>query len=329
MADLPPERVDPSPPFLYTGMDCFGPFSVKSRRNVQKRYGLLLTCLCSRAVHIELLNDLTTDSFINALRCFIAIRGTVRQLRSDQGTNFVGARNELKGALCEMDPERITTFLLENQCEFIMNTPHASHAGGVWERQIRTIRSVLNATFALYPGKLDDSCLRAFLYEAMAIVNSRPLTVDCLNDPQSLRPITPNNLLTLKPVTALPPPGKFLEEDVYARKRWRHVQYLAEQFWSRWRKEYLANIVTRQKWNMPKRNLQINDIVLVKEENLPRNEWKLGRIQETISSGDGLIRKAKVLLGDCKLDAKGKRTTKQSIIERPVQKLVLLKEGNE
>ncbi|KAI2647813.1 Xanthine phosphoribosyltransferase [Labeo rohita] len=196
-----------------------------------------------------------------------------------------------------MDTERVTTFLSEKQCEFVMNAPHASHVGGVWERQIRTVRSVLNAILASHPGTLDDSCLRAFLYEAMTTVNSRPLTVDCLNDPKSLRPITPNHLLTLKSAITLPPPGKFVNEDVYARKRWRRVQFLAEQFWSRWRKEYLVNIAARQKWNVSKRNLEVDDVVMVKEENLPRSEWKLGRIQEVIFSGDGLVRRAKILLG--------------------------------
>lgn len=96
MADLPTDRTDPSPPFTYCGMDCFGPFYTKQGRKVQKRYGLLFTCLCSRAIHIEMLEDMTTDAFINGLRCFIAIRGAVRQLRSDQGTNFVGAKSELE-----------------------------------------------------------------------------------------------------------------------------------------------------------------------------------------------------------------------------------------
>lgn len=101
--------------------------------------------------------------------------------------------------------------------------PHASHAGGLWECQIRTVRSVLNAILALHPGRLDDPSLRAFLYEAMAIVNNRPLAVDCLTDLQNPRPITPNHLLTLKSTTVLPPPGKFVREDVYARKRRRRA----------------------------------------------------------------------------------------------------------
>ncbi len=92
MADLPQERMETTPPFTYCGMDCFGPFYIKEGRKELTRYGLLFTCMCSRAVHVEMLDDLSTDAFINVLRTFIAIRGPVRQLRSDQGTNFVGAR---------------------------------------------------------------------------------------------------------------------------------------------------------------------------------------------------------------------------------------------
>ena len=324
MADLPPERLDPSPPFTYCGMDCFGPFYTKKGRRVCKRYGLLFTCFSSRAIHIEMLEDMSTDSFINGLRCFIAIRGAVRQIKSDQGSNFLGAKNELKEALKEVDIDKLAIFLSENQCDFIMNAPGSSHVGGVWERQIRTVRSVLNSTLSLSPGNLDDASLRAFFYEAMTIVNSRPLTVENLNDPNSLEPLTPNQLLTMKSTPALPPPGKFIREDMYARKRWRHVQYLAEQFWSRWRKEYLSNIAIRQRWHTPKRNLQKGDVVMMKNDDLPRNEWRLGRVSETTVDRDGLVRRVKICLGDRKLGKKGERLTKQSVLERPVQKLVLL-----
>lgn len=98
-----------------------------------------------------------------------------------------------------------------------MNAAHSSHVGGVWERQIRTVRSILSVTLSLSSGRLNDASLRTFFYEAMAIVNSRPLTVDNLHDPKSLEPLTPNHLLTMKSVTTLPPPGKFIKEDMYAR----------------------------------------------------------------------------------------------------------------
>lgn len=327
MSDLPTERVEPSPPFSYCGMDVFGPFLIKKGRKEHKRYGLIFTCFCSRAVHVEMLDDLSTDAFINGLRCFIALRGVVRHIKCDQGTNFIGAKNELNTALKEMDTERLTAFLAEHQCEFVLNAPHASHAGGVWERQIRTIRNVLNCTLSLSSGRLDDASLRTFLYEAAAIVNSRPLTTDNLNDPNSLEPITPNHLITMKTSPALPPPGNFLKEDVYGRKRWRKVQYLAEQFWSRWRKEYLQNIMIRQKWHVPKRNIQVGDIVMDVEQTQPRSVWRLGRVSETVIDEDGLVRRAKIILADKNLDKKGKRLNKVFEVERPVHKLVLLLEA--
>ena len=218
MADLPEERVNPSLPFTYTGMDVFGPFSTKNRRKETKRYGLVFTCYCSRAIHIEMIDDLSSDAFINGLRCFIAIRDTVSQIRSDQGSNFKGASNELKEALKEMDVDKLKQFLTSNQCEFFFNAPGSSHAGGLWEQQIRTIRSILNTTLLLCPGRLDDSSLRTLLYETMAIVNSRPLTVSNINDPTALAPLTPNHILTMKPTIPLPPPGKFIREDMYLRK---------------------------------------------------------------------------------------------------------------
>lgn len=219
-------------------------------------------------------------------------------------------------------------FLAERQCDFVLNAPHSSHAGGVWERQIRTVRNVLRSTLSLSSNRLDDSSLRTLFYEAMAIVNSRPLSVDNLNDPNTLVPLTPNDLLTIKSVPALPPPGRFVREDIYARKRWRHVQYLAEQFWSRWRREYLSNIATRQRWHIAKRNLKVGDIVMDKADDLPRSEWRLARVADTTTDKDGLVRRVKVCFGDRNLKRDGRRLNKLSIIERLIQKLILVLEAN-
>ena len=328
MSDLPVARVEPSPPFTYCGIDCFGPFVTTEGRKHHKRYGLLFTCFCSRPIHIEILEDLSTDGFINGLRCFIAVRGAVRQIRCDQGTNFVGAQNEFKAALKELDTERLSMFLSQKQCDFVMNAPHSSHAGGIWERQIMTVRSILNATLSIAKDRLNDASLWTLLYEAMAIVNSRPLTVDNLNSPNSLEPLTPNHLLHMKPSTALPPPGTFPRQDLYGAKRWRCVQFLAKQVWSRWRQEYLHKIITRQHWHTPKRNLQVEDIVMDVDVLLPRREWRLARVLETVSGKDGLVRKVKISVGDKNLNKKGKRSGKLSVLERPVQKLVLLLEAN-
>ena len=113
MADLPLDRAGPSPPFTYCAVDYFGPFTIKEGRRELKRYGVLFTCISSRAVHIETANSLQTDSFNNALHRFLAERGPARQIRSDRGTNFVGAKRELEDALHEIDQSKVHRLLLK------------------------------------------------------------------------------------------------------------------------------------------------------------------------------------------------------------------------
>lgn len=323
MADLPEVRTETAPPFTYCGVDCFGPFIVKEGRKEVKRYGLLFTCLCSRAVHIETLDDLTTDAFINALRTLIAIRGPVQQLRCDQGTNFVGARREFTELMKGMDQERQRII----GCEFVMNVPAASHMGGFWERRIRTVRSILTAMLHKSSNRLDTTSLRTFLYETMAIINSRPLSVEHLNNPAGPEPLTPNHILTMKSSVILPPPGQFSKEDLYLNKRWRRVQFLANEFWQRWKREYLLNLQQRQKWQKASRNLQVNDIVILQDDNAPRCKWKLARVIETFQSTDGKVRKVKLKTSDTTFD-KGKPQTRLIHIERPIHKIVTLIEAD-
>ena len=322
MAELPPQRTEQCPVFTNSGMDVInGPYVVKRARTEIKRYGLLFTCLYSRAIHIELLDDLTTDCFINALRCFISLRGVVKMIFCDNATNFIGANNEMKQALKQMEPEKIENFLASKQVEFKFNTPHASHQGGVYERQIRTVRDVLRSVIDLANLRLDDSSLRTLLYEASYIVNSRPLSVTSLNDPLSDPPITPNALIHGKIEGVLPPPGKFVPQDIYARKRWRRVQYMAEQFWSKWKAEYLTSLQIRQKWQQEKRNVKVGDIVLMVEENEPRCHWPLGIVTKAEKDKDGLVRKVQLKVSNIKSVNKTKQTSE---LERPIQKIVVL-----
>ena len=326
MADLPVDRLEPSPPFSYCAVDYFGPWYIKEGRKTLKCYGALFTCMSSRAVHIEVANTLSTDSFLNTLRRFMAIRGPIRQLPSDQGTNFIGARNELKDALGELDQSKLTRFLSENGChyfQFEFNVPHASHMGGVWERQICTVRSILASMLDHSGAQLDEESLRTLMYEVSAIINSRPLTTNTLNDPTSLEPLTPNHLLTQKSKVLLPPVGVFEAPDVYSSKRWRRTQYLANAFWTRWKKEYLQNLQTRQKWVSPSRNLKVDDVVLVKDDERPRNQWQLARVIRTTNDDDGFVRKVKVITG-ASLNNNGKRMGPLATLQRPVHKLVLL-----
>ena len=319
MSELPIERFSIEGPFTYTGVDMFGPFYIREGRKEMKRFVALFTCLSSRAVHLESTNSMDTNSFIQALRRFVSRRGSVKKLFSDNGTNFVGAANEWKRAFQKMDHSKISDFLLDQSCDWVewqRMPPSASHFGGVWERQIRSVRNIMSAMLRDHCSRLDDESFRTLLAEAELIVNSRPLTIENLHDPSSL-PLTPMNILTTKTKVVLPPPGVFQREDVYCRKRWRQVQHLANEFWSRWQKEYLSTLQSRQKWLHKKRNFEPNDIVLVKDENLPRNQWPLARVTKTFPDPtDNLVRKVQLF-----------SPTSKSELMRPVQKLVLLVEG--
>lgn len=201
MSDLPADRLTDEAPFTYSAVDFFGPWYIRQGRKELKRYGVLFTCMACRAVHLETACSLDTSSFINSLRRFISIRGPIRQLRCDRGTNFVGAENELRDAVKELDDQQLQRYLTSEGCDFItfkMNVPSASHMGGVWERQIRSVRNVLSSLMEHCGSHLDDEMLRTFMCEAAAIVNSRPLTVANIHDPNSLEPLTPNHLLTMK-----------------------------------------------------------------------------------------------------------------------------------
>ncbi|XP_041480432.1 uncharacterized protein LOC121427921 [Lytechinus variegatus] len=324
MADLPQDRVDPSPPFTYCGLDCFGPFTLKEGRKEIKRYGLILTCMAMRAVHIEMLDDLSTDAFLNGLRCFIAIRGNVRLIRCDQGSNFIGAKHELKKGLRELDGDRVATQLLKLDCEFKMNPPSSSHMGGIWERQIRNVRNVLDGILEQSGAQLNTSSLRTFLYEAMAIINSRPLTVEDLECADGPLPLTPNHVLTMKSGIVMPPPGKFEREDLYLSKRWRRVQYLTDLFWIRWKKEYLHTLQTRKTWPKQQRNFEVNDIVMLQDDGLCRTHWSIAKVVQTFVSDDGFVRRVKLLKATPDLDKNGKPLQKRTVLERPVHKLISL-----
>ncbi len=238
----------------------------------------------------------------------------------------MGAKNEFKKALKQCDTEALKAFLADKQCEFPFNAPAASHAGGVWERQIRTIRNVLNVTIAQCSGRLDDAPLRTLFYEAMAIVNSRPLNVDGINDPMAPEPLTPSRLILMKSKVALPPPRKFVKEDMYAALTMVQSTIFNRTVLEPVEERVPPDTSRRQKWHVPWRNLKVNDIVIIKEDTLPRNQWQLGRVVEIAEGTDGLIRRVKVQVGERKLTKKQNHCSKPWIIERPIQKLVLLLE---
>ncbi|KAM4012761.1 uncharacterized protein ACNLHF_004514 isoform 1-T3 [Anomaloglossus baeobatrachus] len=314
MADLPTDRLSTEPPFTYVGLDVFGPWMVSTRRTRggqanSKRWAVLFTCMSVRAVHIEVLESMDTSSLINVLRRFLAIRGPVKQLRSDRGSNFVGACRELN-----IDTKPIQDQLAEKGCTWIFNPPHSSHMGGSWERMIGISRNILNSMLMdVNSSRLTHETLVTLLAEVSAIINSRPL-VPVTMDPETPTILTPTILITQKTDNAVMPSGEFTHANTY-QKHWKRVQYLADYFWNRWRKEYLTILQGRKKWRHPKPNLKEGDLVLMKDQTTERTDWPMGLITRILPSQDGNVRKVEL-----KVIRKGETKT----FARPIHELVLL-----
>ena len=220
-----------------------------------------------------------------------------------------------------MNHDKIKQALLNEGADYLIfrwkrNPPTASHMGGTWERQIRSVRAILSALFRVHGTSLNDEALRTFMAEATGILNSRPLTSENLNSPDCL-PLFPNNLLPMKTKVILPPPGNFPQAYMYSKKYWRRVQHLADEFWKRWRKEYLQNQQKRTKWYNRKDNLKVGDIVLVVQENAPRNEWNRGKIVKVREDNEGQIRSVFVKIGN-------KNGKSEQVLERPIPKLIFI-----
>lgn len=307
MADLPSERLIPDqPPFTFVGVDYFGPVLVKHKLSYVKRYGCIFTCLTTRAIHIEIAHSLDTDSFISAMRRFIARRGRPQVVRSDNGTNFHAGEREIRVVLDGWNQQWIHKYASQQEIKWIFNPPAAAHMGGVWERLVRSVKKILSVL--LSEQVVGDESLLTVVAEAESILNSRPSTQNP-DDPTDAEPLTPNHLLMLKSNQAMPP-CSFSKQYQYSRRRWRQVQYLADVFWRRWLREYLPTLQKRQRWFSVCRVLKEDDLFLIVDENIPRGQWRLGRVVVVHKAKDGHVRSAVI-------------KTRSGHLTRPISKLCL------
>ena len=236
MADLPAERFDTSHAFSTVGLDYFGPLLVRKFRRTEKRFGLLFTCLATRAIHLEVAQTMDTDSFIMALRRFIARRGRPNKICSDNGTNIRGGERELRESLGSLNQRKITDELTQRHITWRWSPPAAPHFGGVWERLVGSVKRALSVVLGGHV--ITDEVLLTVLCEVESMVNSRPIThVSDEYDQRSPTALTPNHFLLGRNTAALAP-GDFTGE-TNSKKRWRRAQALADHLWNRWRKEYV------------------------------------------------------------------------------------------
>ena len=316
LGQLPAERVTPASTFDKVGVDYAGPFQIKfghvRKPTVLKAYICLFVCLAVKAVHLELVSDLTAEAFIAALRRFVARRGCPSLIWSDHGTNFVGANRELREFHTFLS-NRITQgatseFCSSHNIEWKYIPERSPHFGGLWESAVKSVKNHLKRIVS--PVKLTFEEFTTVLTQVEACLNSRPLIPIDSTDDDGIEVLTPGHFLIGKPVTAIPDP-QISYRAVSLLRRWHLCQCLVRHFWQRWENEYLSNINKLNKWRYPTTNVAVGDIVVLQEGGTVPTKWPLGRVVQTHPGQDNLVRVVTL-------------KTAQGTYKRPVSKIAVL-----
>ncbi|XP_068723639.1 uncharacterized protein [Montipora capricornis] len=316
--DLPEFRFSQKPAFTYVGVDYAGPLYIREPNcsTTKKVYILFFTCFSTRAVHQELATDLSADVFIRRLRRFTARRSLAEISVSDNAKTFKSAAKALQKVFSYPSVNRV----LENRSiSWKFNMDRAPWWGGFFERMIQNVKRSLRKT--LRNAKLDYDELHTILVEVEGTLNSRPVTFVSSDDVEE--PLTPFHLIYGRGILSLPDVTRNREaslsqavsSDDMPRRR-KYLQLLLEHFWKSWSREYVTELrnLHRQK-SRPEKSISISvgDVVTLFEDNLPRSQWRLGRVEQLIPSSDDNCRAAVVRVIT--------KTGRPGTVKRPIQKL--------
>lgn len=314
MGDLPASRTNPSRPFYHSGVDYTGFVDVKSSKGrgikSTKGYVAVFVCMVTKAVHFELVSDLTSSAFLAALRRLAARRGTPGHIYSDCGTNFVGANKILQREYLDLKSictEEFLTEISEMQIKWHFNAPAWPSAGGLWESNVKQLKHHLRRVVG--EQKLTYEEYATLLAQLEACLNARPLCA-ITEDPNDIDYLTPSHFLASGPALTI------IETERDERTRWRLTQKIFQDLWKRWQSEYLTQLSIRSKWQRTHPNIKLDDIVIIHDANLPAGKWALARVIELHPGKDGLVRVVSL-------------KTKNGIIKRPIVKISILPTSNE
>jgi transposase InsO family protein len=315
MGDLPAARVTPGRAFNQCGVDYAGPFLIKSdapRSKIKvKAYLCIFVCFATRAVHLEVATSLSTDAFLAALRRFVSRRNKPSCIHSDCGTNFVGAARELKDLISLVSSSshnnKVADKMSDLGIEWRFNPPGAPHFGGLWEAGVKSVKHHLHRV--LGPSLPTYEELSTLIIQIEATLNSRPLTA-VSSSPDDLTALTPGHFLTGAALNAVPE-ADLLHLKTGRLDRWQMIQHMHQQFWTRWANEYITRMQNRPKWLQQRTTIKKDDLVIIKDERMGPQKWKMARVIILHPGADGIARVATL-------------RTAEGEIKRPLVKLCLL-----
>ncbi|XP_043218664.1 uncharacterized protein LOC122379997 [Amphibalanus amphitrite] len=327
MGPVIPERLQPSPAFYNTALDLFGPFFIKDtvkRRTKAKAYGVLFTCLSTRATYIDLAEGYSTEDFLQTFRRFVTLRGYPATIYSDAGSQLAAAKKELRDMIRRWDLNELSSIGSAQGLRWnFTKSSDAPWQNGCSEALIRLVKRTLNIVIA--ENILTFGELQTVLFEVANLLNERPIGRKPGADPTAGVYLSPNDLLLGRTEIA-PPQGQWAETSRLA-DRFLFLQRIVTSFWKRWYRDYFASLLIRQKWHHKNCDLRPGDIVLVQENKPLRGKWKLAEVTDVEPSTDGNVRDV-ILRYKAQTDGNAYTGQPDIIIKRSVHRLVLLIEAD-
>ena len=286
---LPQTRLSEMPPFTNTGIDFAGPLFCKERgsNEAYKSCIALYTCASTRAIHLELVPNMTSVSFMNSLIRFISTRGIPHVIISDNAKTFKKSAEDLN---CFITRSPTQEYAENKKITWLFYLEKSPWWGGFIERMVQSVKSVLRKTLYRTFMSYDEMC--TLLKEIEAIVNSRPITHISNEVDEAL---TPSHLLIGKRLTQLPDDIPYVNDTERINE---YRQRIFKQFVTRWRDEYLSELqshhISQQKSMGVENEPRKGEVVIVKE-NCPRSTWKLAKVEEIHRGRDGKVRSIEIL----------------------------------
>ena len=293
---LPKERITPRPPFSICGTDFAGPIMMRDRpgRNFKKVkvYICIFVCFITKACHVEVVTDLTTEAFLSSFRRFVARRGLPGEIHSDNGSNFIGANHEIATLykFINQEQSRLTDKFTIDQINWRFIPSRSPNFGGLWEANVKSVKYHLKRTIG--NALLTFEGLSTVLCQIEAILNSRPLS-QLNSDPNDPSPLTPSHFLLGRPGTSLPDADLTHLPDNRLSLHQRYLQ-MTQHFWQRWTKEYLSQLSAYTKTTKATSSVKIGDVVIVRDIAVPPLVWKIARVVAVHPGIDQVVRVATI-----------------------------------
>ncbi|GFV00539.1 integrase catalytic domain-containing protein [Trichonephila clavipes] len=313
MGNLPRERITPSSPFTHVAIDFTGPFYIiyKGQRKgiYHKCYVAIFICFITKAIHIEVVTQLTIEAMIATLKRFFSRRGKSTLICTDNATNSIGASRELQRLynLIKNPPDILANYLTIEEITWKFIPPRSPNFGGLWEGCVKSFKHHFKRTVG--DARLTLEQFITITTQIEGILNSRPLT-PMSSDPNDFAVLTPGHFLIGRPLQSLPEPD--MTDNLDNRlSQWQKLTKFVQFIWRKWRLYYLNNLQARHKWQFEKESVTPNSMVILKDENLPPCKWTMGRILEIVKGSDGKVSVVKVKIP-------------QGIFKRGISKICLL-----